>query len=133
MSHPKLQHVPAQQVCDIEAPGHTTRHLDLSFLMASVPVRIRVLSIDQQAVTFATESNVTTWFHHEPERLTAAADNWPTSWGLLPGSNILVAQAASDDEYLGQTFFFTCSDQPLGRCTLRPYIRPSTTAPPTAG
>jgi len=73
MSQPQLHHVPAQQVCDIEAPGHTTRYLDLPFLVAAIPVHIRVLSIRRQAITFATDSGITTWYHHEPKRLAAAA------------------------------------------------------------
>jgi hypothetical protein len=124
MSQPQLHHVPAQQVCDIEAPGHTTRHLNLPFLVAAIPVHIRVLSIRGQAITFATDSGITTWYHHEPERLGSAAMNWPASWGLLPGSNILFAQSGSDDDE-GQTFFFACSDEPLEPCTLRPYRRPA--------
>ena len=128
MSERQLRHVPDQQVCDIEAPGHTTRYLNLPFLMAAVPVRIRVLSIHHQAVTFATEHGLTTWHHHEPQRLAAAAHNWPTSWGRLPGANILIAQAASEDDYHGQTFFFTCSDLALEPCTLRPSRKPGSTA-----
>ena len=121
MSQVHLVPVPSQKVCEYEAPGHTTRTLNLIFLMETEPVQIRVLAVDGQAITFATTGGVSTWYHHDGDRLSALTSNWPQAMGVLPGSTILVTQSHPDDEYGGQTFFTVCSPEPLMRCTLAPY------------